>query len=137
MKAKYGSKRKLSFRYLCWLCGLLILFIAFFLVLVFSCDIFEDIETAEIIRINAANNDGLQEIIFLVDGEEFAAYYQMPTKSALKVYLEVGDKIQYLVEDPSVIYLKRPLQIGLLSGAEAVLIALLIGTTIYEIKKGM
>ena len=99
--------------------------------------IFEDIETAEIIRINAANNDGLQEIIFLVDGEEFAAYYQMPTSSALKVYLEVGDKIQYLVEDPSVIYLKRPLQIGLLSGAEAVLIALLIGTTIYEIKKGM
>ena len=108
MKAKYGSKRKLSFRYLCWLCGSLILFIAFFLVLVFSCDIFEDIETAEIIRINT-DNDGLQEIIFLVDGEEFTAYYQMPTTSALKVYLEEGDKIQYLVEDPSVIYLRRPL----------------------------
>ena len=67
MKAQYGSKRKLSFRYLCWLCGSLILFIAFFLVLVFSCDIFEDIETAEIIRINT-DNDGLQEIIFFFGG---------------------------------------------------------------------
>ncbi len=107
-----------------------------FLVLVLYYDIFEDIETAEIIRINT-DNDGLQEIIFLVDGEEFTAYYQMPTTSALKVYLEVGDKIQYLVEDPSVIYLRRPFGIIILSCTETLLIVLFIGTTIYKIKKGM
>ncbi|MDE6001731.1 MAG: hypothetical protein K2G96_05390, partial [Clostridia bacterium] len=108
----------------------------FFLVLVLHFDIFEDVETAEIIRINN-DNSGLQEIVFLIDGEEFSAFYQMPTTPALKVYLEVGDKIQYLLEDPSVIYLKRPLGIIIFSCAEILLIVLLIGTTIYEIKKGM
>ena len=67
MKDKNGNKRKLSIRYICWAVGSVIVFTAFFLVLVLYYDIFEDIETAEIIRINT-DNDGLQEIIFFFGG---------------------------------------------------------------------
>lgn len=136
MKDKNGNKRKLSFRYVCWVIGLIILFIAFFLILVFKYDIFEDIETAEIIKITGTNSDS-EEITFLVDGEEFVAYYEMPTTPEFKVYLKVGDKIQYLVDDPTVIYLKRPLNVALLSCGEAITLILFIGITVYEIKKGM
>ena len=136
MKDKNGNKRKLSFKYITWVIGLLVMFTMFFLILVYDCDIFENIETAEIIKINNTNS-GIQEITFLVDGEEVVAYYEMPTTPGLKVYLKVGDKIQYLVSDPSIIYLRRPLEITLLSCTEGLIIILLIGSTIYEIKKGM
>lgn len=136
MKDKNGNKRKLSFRYMTWVIGLLVIFTVFFLTLVFYYDILENIETAEIIKITGTNLDS-EEITFLVDGEEFVAYYQVPTTSGLRVYLKVGDKIQYLVSDPSVIYLRRPTGIIILTCIEAIIIILLIGTTIYEIKKGM
>ena len=143
MTDKHGNKRKLSIRYLCWLCGSLILFIAFFLIMVFAYHIFEDYRTAAIIKINGVTDEdisftsGKLEIVFLVDGEEFTAYYQEPIKARLKIKVRVGDKIQYLAEDPSIIQFDRIKGITILSCGEAAIVALLIGTTIYEIKKGM
>lgn len=141
MKDKNGNKRKLSFRYICWLVGSLIMFIAFFLIMVFSYHIFDDYRTAEIIKINGVTDkdinftSGMLEIVFLVDGEEFTAYYQEPIKSRLKIKIKVGDKIQYLAKNPNKIQLDRMKGIAILSCVEVAIVALLIGTTIYEVKK--
>lgn len=141
MKDKNGNKRKLSFRYICWLVGSLIMFIAFFLIMVFSYHIFDDYRTAEIIKINGVTDkdinftSGRLEIVFLVDGEEFTAYYQEPIKSRLKIKIKVGDKIQYLAKNPNKIQLDRMKGIAILSCVEVAIVALLIGTTIYEVKK--
>lgn len=141
MKDKNGNKRKLSFRYICWLVGSLIMFIAFFLIMVFSYHIFDDYRTAEIIKINGVTDkdinftSGRLEIVFLVDGEEFTAYYQEPIKSRLKIKIKVGDKIQYLATNPNKIQLDRMKGIAILSCVEVAIVALLIGTTIYEVKK--
>ncbi len=141
MKDKNGNKRKLSIRYICWLIGSLIMIIAFFLIMVFSYHIFDDYRTAEIIKINGVTDkdinftSGRLEIVFLVDGEEFTAYYQEPIKSRLKIKIKVGDKIQYLAKNPNKIQLDRMKGIAILSCVEVAIVALLIGTTIYEVKK--
>ena len=143
MKDKNGNKRKISFRYICWLMASIIMFTAFFLTMVFYFRIFEKFETTEIIKIDGITNpdiifvSGKLEITYLVDGKEISTYFKEPIKARLKVKLRVGDKIQYLVKNPKEIQLKRPLGIALLSGGEAVIVAMFIGTTIYEIKKGM
>ena len=143
MKDKNGNKRKLSFKYKCWLFVLPIFFIAFFLGLVFHFRIFDDYKTTKIIKINGSTNQditfvsGKLELTIMVDGEEFIAYYQESVVSAKKVSLKVGDKIQYLAKDPSKIFPDRIKWIIILSCAEGIIVALFIGTTIYEIKKGM
>lgn len=117
------------------------MFIAFFLIMVFSYHIFDDYRTAEIIKINGVTDkdinftSGRLEIVFLVDGEEFTAYYQEPIKSRLKIKIKVGDKIQYLAKNPNKIQLDRMKGIAILSCVEVAIVALLIGTTIYEVKK--
>ncbi|MDE6585747.1 MAG: hypothetical protein K2K80_03605 [Clostridia bacterium] len=142
MKDKNGNKRKISFRYICWLIASIIMFTAFFLTLVFEFRIFDKFETTEIIKINGITNpdvvfvSGKLEISFLVDGKEISTYFQEPVGNP-SITVRVGDKIQYLVENPKEIQLRRPLNLALLSGTEAVIVAIFIGATIYEIKKGM
>ena len=141
MKDKNGNKRKLSLKYICWLIGLLILITAFFLIMIFKCRIFDKYQTAEIIKINGYSDtdrvftSGKQAITFIINGEEFTAYYQQPI-IRIGVYIKVGDKIQYLVKDPKVIQLRRSTEITIFSCVEAFLVGTLIGTTIYEVKKG-
>ena len=142
MKDKNGNKRKLSSRYISWLVASLLFITIFFLIMVFDCRILDKYKTAEIIKINGYSEtdrvftSGKQAITFLINGEEFTAYYQQPIVRK-GVYIRVGDKVQYLVDDPNIIQLRRPTEIAILSCTEAFLIASIIGTTIYEIKKGM
>ncbi len=143
MKDNYGNKRKISFRYICWLVGSIIMFTAFFLVLALHYRIFDKYETTEIIKINGITDpkikftSGKLEITIMVDDEEFITYFQEPIKRTIsRITFRVGDKIQYLAGNPDKIFPARIKGIVFLSCAEAVLVALLIGTTIYEIKKG-
>ena len=135
MKDKNGNKRKVSSRYISWLVASLLFITIFFLIMVFKCRIFDDYKSAEIIKL-VNRNSNMQEITFLVDGEEHTVYYKEPVKVTLKVRLKVGDKIQYLVEDPNVYQLRRPTEIAILSCTEAFIVGTLIVITIYEIKKG-
>ena len=107
---KQGNKRKISFRYICWFIGSVIMFTAFFLILVLHYRIFDKYETTEIIKIKL---------------------------SLTRITFRVGDKIQYLAGNPDKIFPDRIKGIVILSCAEAVIVALLIGTTIFEIKKGL
>ena len=103
--------------------------------------IFDKYETAEIIKIDGITDpeikfhSGKLEITLIIDDEEFIAYFQEPIK--LRITFRVGDKIQYLAGNPDKIFPDRIKGIVILSCAEAVIVALLIGTTIYEIKKGL
>ncbi|MCI9183043.1 MAG: hypothetical protein HFG90_07305 [Acholeplasmatales bacterium] len=141
---KQGNKRKISFRYICWFIGSVIMFTAFFLILVLHYRIFDKYETTEIIKINGITDpkikftSGKLEITLMVDGDEFITYFQEPIKRDLtRTTFRVGDKIQYLAGDPDKIFPDRIKGIVILSCAEAVIFALLIGTTIFEIKKGL
>ncbi len=141
---KQGNKRKISFRYICWFIGSVIMFTAFFLVLALHYRIFDKYETTEIIKIDGITDpeikfhSGKLEITLIIDDEEFIAYFQEPIKLSLtRITFRVGDKIQYLAGNPDKIFPDRIKGIVILSCAEAVIVALLIGTTIYEIKKGL
>ncbi len=141
---KYGNKRKISFRYICWLVGSVIMFTAFFLVLALHYRIFEKYETAEIIKINGITDrnvkfySGKLEITIIVDDDEFITYFQEPVSSGItRITFRVGDKIQYLAENPDKIFPDRIKGIVILSCAELVIVAILIGTTIYEVKIGL
>lgn len=73
----------------------------------------------------------------IIDDEEFITYFQEPVKITLtRTTFRVGDKIQYLAGNPDKISPDRIKGIVFLSCGEAAIVALLIGTTIYEIKKG-
>ena len=140
---KQGNKRKISFRYICWLIGLVIMFTAFFLILVLHYRIFDKYESTEIIKINGITDpkikftSGKLEITLIIDDEEFITYFQEPVKITLtRTTFRVGDKIQYLAGNPDKISPDRIKGIVFLSCGEAAIVALLIGTTIYEIKKG-
>lgn len=138
---KNGNKRKISLRYICWLISSVIMFTAFFLILACYYRIFDKYDTAEIIRINGITDPkyefytGNLKITFIVDGEEFTTYFQEPADYKNTRTFRVGDEIQYLAEDPNKIFPERIKGIVILSCTEAVIIAVLIGATIYEIKK--
>ena len=72
---KQGNKRKISFRYICWFIGSVIMFTAFFLILVLHYRIFDKYETTEIIKINGITDpkikftSGKLEITLMVDGD--------------------------------------------------------------------
>ncbi len=139
---KQGNKRKISFRYICWFIGSVIMYIAFFLILVLHYRIFDKYETTEIIKINGITDpkikftSGKLEITLMVDGDEFITYFQEPIDHT-RITFRVGDKIQCLAGNPDKIFPDRIKGIVILSCTEAVIVALLIGTTIYEIKKGL
>ncbi len=139
---KQGNKRKISFRYICWFIGSVIMFTAFFLILVLHYRIFDKYETTEIIKINGITDpkikftSGKLEITLMVDGDEFITYFQEPIDHT-RITFRVGDKIQCLAGNPDKIFPDRIKGIVILSCTEAVIVALLIGTTIYEIKKGL
>lgn len=143
MTDKQGNKRKISFRYICWFIGSVIMFTAFFLILVLHYRIFDKYETTEIIEIDGITDPNIKftsgelKITIMVDGDEFITYFQEPIKNTLTITFRVGDKIQYLAGNPDKIFPERIKGIVFLSCAEAVIVALLIGTTIYEIKKGL
>jgi len=105
MTGKNGNKRKISLRYICWLIGSVILFTAFFFILVLHYRIFDKYETAEIIRINGITDPkyefytGELKISFMVDGEEFTAYFQEPVRSTLKKHSESAMKFNILREN--------------------------------------
>ncbi len=119
------------------------MFTAFFLILVLQYRIFDKYDTAEVIKINGITDpkikftSGKLKITLIVDGDEFITYFQEPVKHSLKRTFRVGDKIQYLAGNPDKIFPDRMKGIVILSCGEAVIVALLIGTTIYEIKKGL
>ena len=143
MKDKNGNKRKVSVQYISSFIGFGIMFIAFFLVLALHYRIFDKYKTAEIIKINGITDpnivhySGTLEITLNIDGEEYITYFEEPTRSGLThAKLRVGDKIQYSAGNPDKIFPDRKKEIIFLSCVEGVIIALLIGTTIYEIKKG-
>ena len=119
------------------------MFTAFFLILVLHYRIFDKYESAEIIKINGITDSDIKfysgelEITLMIDDEEFITYFQEPVKAALKRTFRVGDKIQYLSGNPDKIFPERIKGIVILSCTEAVIAALFIGTTIYEVKKGL
>lgn len=105
--------------------------------------IFDKYETAEIVKINGITDpkikftSGKLEITLIIDDEEFITYFQERVTHSLKRTFRVGDKIQYLAGNPDKIFPDRIKGIVILSCAESVIVALLIGTTIYEVKKGL
>ncbi len=137
------KKRKVSLRYICSLVAFLISFTAFFLVLVLHYRIFDKYETSEIVKINGITDpnvkfySGKLEITLIVDDEEYITYFQERVTTTLKRTFRVGDKIQYLSGNPDKIFPERIKGIIILSCTEAVIVAVFIGATIYEVKKGL
>ena len=118
------------------------MFTAFFLVLALHIRIFDNYQSAEIIRINNITDkkvhftSGELKIVFLIDGEEYTVYFEEPVQASKTTHLNVGDKIYYSVENPNEFQFNRIRNIAILSSVEAVIVGIFIGSTIYEIKKG-
>lgn len=130
------KKRKVSIRYICWLVASLILFTMFFLIMVFQYRIFDKFVTTEVKSLKGSSADRYV-ITFMVDGEEYISYLNNPTRTPKRFDLKEGDKIQYLKENPSVVYHDRPKSLIILSITDSVILLTLVGATIYEIKRGL
>lgn len=104
--------------------------------MVFQYRIFNKFVTTEVISLKGSNADKYV-ITFIADGEEYITYLNNPTMSPQRFDLKEGDKIQYLKENPSIVYHDRQQSLIILSITESVILLVLVGTTIYEIKKGL
>lgn len=140
MKDKDGKKRKVSFRYIANLIVFGIVFIAFFMVMVFSCRLFDDYRAAEIISVNweGKGSDAVDVITFAVGGEEVTVKKKHVYTGAQAGYgIKAGDKIYYLANNPQKTMYERTKPLVILSVTEGVILAVIIGMTVYEVKKGL
>lgn len=140
MLEKNGSKRTISRRYIANLIVFSCFFIAFFMIMVFHCRLFDDYRAAEIISVSeeAKGNEVVNRITFVAGGEEVTAEINYVYSSAQSGYgIKAGDKIYYLAGNPQKIMYERTKSLVILSIVEGVILAVIIGLTVYEVKKGL